>query len=89
MRTLKLYLVGLALLLSGFGLIVVGSFGEGSVSTGGFILIGPLPIIFGSGKYGGLLAALSVVAGLVTLVMVYLLLRRVWVGRPPETTLDR
>ncbi len=81
MRALKLYLFGLALLLSGIVLIALGSFGEGNVSSGGFVLIGPIPIVFGSGKYGGFLAVLSVVAGLVMLVTVYVVVRGARVGR--------
>jgi len=45
------------------------SAGEGSVSTGGFILIGPFPIAFGSGPNGPLLSILAVVLGILMLVL--------------------
>ncbi len=86
MLSTRLYLFGLALLLSGLVLITVGSFQGGNVSAGGFVLIGPFPIVFGSGKYGGLLAVLSVVAGFVMLVMVYVALRGARAGRTQERT---
>ncbi len=86
MLTKKLYPFGLALLLGGLVLITVGSFQGGNVSAGGFVLIGPFPIVFGSGKYGGFLAVLSVVAGLIVLVMVYVALRGARAGRTPERT---
>jgi len=89
MLTTKLYLIGLALLFGGFALIAVGSFGGGNSSAGGFVLIGPIPILFGGGKYGGFLAILSVAGGLVMLLMVYLLLRSGQGWRTRETTTDK
>ena len=72
----KLYAVGVVLLFLGFAMIVLGSFTGSNASVGGFVLIGPVPIVFGSGKDAGLLAILSVAAGLITIVMVYLMLRQ-------------
>ena len=72
----KLYAVGVALLFLGFAMIVLGSFTGSNASVGGFVLIGPIPIVFGSGKDAGLLAILSVAAGLITIAMVYLTLRQ-------------
>jgi len=73
----KLYAVGVVLLFLGFAMIVLGSFTGSNASVGGFVLIGPVPIVFGSGKDAGLLAILSVAAGLITIVMVYLMLRQI------------
>jgi len=58
-------LVELGALLVGAGLVLLawGSAGQGNLSTGGFILIGPLPIVFGSGSNGWKLALLSVLLG--------------------------
>ncbi len=56
-------MVGMLVILAGFGLIVGGSLGQGNVSTGGVIFIGPFPIVFGSGPAGWDLALLSVVIG--------------------------
>ena len=72
----KLYAVGVVLLFLGFALIVLGSLTGSNATVGGFVLIGPIPIVFGSGKDAGLLAILSVAAGLITIVMVYLMLRQ-------------
>ena len=72
----KLYAVGVVLIFLGFAMIVLGSFTGSNASVGGFVLIGPVPIVFGSGKDAGLLAILSVAAGLITIVMVYLMLRQ-------------
>ena len=71
-----MYAVGVVLLFLGFAMIVLGSFTGSNASVGGFVLIGPVPIVFGSGKDAGLLAILSVAAGLITIVMVYLMLRQ-------------
>lgn len=71
-----MYAVGVVLIFLGFAMIVLGSFTGSNASVGGFVLIGPVPIVFGSGKDAGLLAILSVAAGLITIVMVYLMLRQ-------------
>lgn len=55
--------LGLIIFLAGFGLLVVGSLGQGNVSTGGVVFIGPVPIVFGSGPGGWSLALTSVVIG--------------------------
>jgi len=49
--------------LVGFGLVLAGSAGQGNVSTGGVILIGPFPIAFGSGPSGLALVLVSTVIG--------------------------
>ncbi|TLY16435.1 MAG: DUF131 domain-containing protein [Thaumarchaeota archaeon] len=72
----KLYAVGVVLLFLGFAMIVLGSFSGSNASVGGFVLIGPVPIVFGSGRDAGLLAILSVVAGLIVIAMVYLTFRQ-------------
>jgi uncharacterized membrane protein len=67
-----LYAVGVVILLLGFMLVFLGSFSGGNASVGGFVLIGPLPIVFGSGRDSGLLAILSVVAGIIMIVLFYM-----------------
>ena len=59
----RLLMVGALIILAGFALIVAGSSGEGGVSAGGVVFIGPFPIAFGSGPGGGYLALASVVIG--------------------------
>ena len=68
----KLLALGLIIFLAGFGLLFVGAAGQGSVSTGGVVFIGPFPIVFGSGPGGGTLALLSVVIGGVMLALLLL-----------------
>ena len=82
----KLYAVGVVLLFLGFAMIVLGSFSGSNASVGGFVLIGPVPIVFGSGKDAGLLAIRSVAAGLITIAMVYLTLRQTRRMGTPEPT---
>jgi len=67
--------VGIALLFLGVAFIVMGSLTSGGVSTGGFILIGPLPIVFGSGSNGQILGLLSIALGLLMILLLYLGLR--------------
>ena len=71
----KLLTLGFLLIVAGFAVLFLGSTGQGSVSTGGVIFVGPFPIVFGSGPGGGELALLSVVIGGV---MVALLLLWGW-----------
>jgi uncharacterized membrane protein len=71
MNPARLTLVGFAIIFAGFLVVALGaSVGSGgSSSSGGFILIGPVPIVFGSGPNSG---ALAVVALVITVAMVAL-----------------
>jgi len=81
-----LYAVGVLLLFLGFATIVLGSFTGTNATAGGFVLIGPIPIVFGSGKDAGLLAILSLAAGLIMVGMVYLTFRQTrGMGTPDPT----
>ena len=68
----KLLLLGSLIFLAGFGLIVIGAIGQGNVSTGGVVFIGPFPIVFGSGPGGSVLALMSVLLGAVMVVLLLL-----------------
>ena len=57
---LLLLLPGGCFVFLGFAMIVLGSFTGSNASVEGFVLIGPVPIVFGSGKDAGLIAILSV-----------------------------
>ncbi len=59
----KLLWLGIAALMAGMVLVVAGSAGQGNVSTGGVVFIGPFPLVFGSGPEGWQLALASVVIG--------------------------
>ena len=69
--TTRLLIIGLVIVLIGMALLLVGSMEGGNVSTGGFVLIGPFPMVFGSGTNGSQLALLAVVTGIVILVLVF------------------
>jgi len=69
MRPLFL-VVGVALIFVGLVVVSASSVG-GSASTGGFVLIGPIPIAFGSGTNGSLLSVLAVVLGIVMLALLF------------------
>jgi len=68
----KLLWLGLTVLLAGFVLLAAGSTGQGNVSTGGVVFIGPFPFAFGSGPEGWQLALASVVIGGVMIVLLVL-----------------
>jgi uncharacterized membrane protein len=89
MNQARLTLVGVAIIFVGFLVVALGaSLGSGgSSSSGGFILIGPIPIVFGSGPGSGVLAAVAVVIT-VAMVAVYLLSFLFWrSGRRREAEL--
>jgi uncharacterized membrane protein len=69
-------LVGLLILLAGFGLLLIGSASQGSASAGGVVFIGPFPLVFGSGPSGPSLALISVVIGGVMVALLLLWGRR-------------
>ena len=78
MNPARLTLVGFAIIFAGFLVVLGASLGSGgSTSTGGFILIGPIPIVFGSGPGSGMLAAVALVITVATVVL-YLLSFFLW-----------
>jgi uncharacterized membrane protein len=81
MNPVRLVWLGVAIIVVGFLVVALGAVGSGgSVSSGGFILIGPIPIVFGSGPHSGMLAVIGLVAT-VAMVGVYLLSFFVWRSR--------
>ncbi len=66
----------MAVVIVGMALLSLGSLSQGNVSTGGFIIVGPFPIVFGAGAQGGFLALLSVVLGLLMIFLLYLGFRK-------------
>ena len=68
--------VGVLIILAGFALVIAGSFGQGNVSTGGVVFIGPFPIVFGSGPGGWSLALGSVVIGAIMVILLFVWGRR-------------
>ena len=72
---MDLAFLGLALVLVGFGIVaiaLVSSGGRGEVKGGGVILVGPVPIVFGSdAKWATVAIVLAIV--LVVLSLIYYL----------------
>lgn len=64
-----LFVVGIVVVLAGFALVALGTASQGNASSGGFILVGPFPIVFGTGGNGPQLAALSVIVGLILVIL--------------------
>lgn len=61
----RLLAVGILLVVVGMAVVFLGSASEGVASTGGFVLIGPIPIVFGTGPNGGQIAILALAAGII------------------------
>lgn len=73
-----LFLVGFSLIFAGVILLVVSSFiSDNTASTGGIIIVGPIPIIIGSGRHGPFLILLAVVLTVFCLVLFFLMHRQV------------
>jgi uncharacterized membrane protein len=75
----RLSLLGIGIVFVGFVVLAVGASqgSGGSSSTGGFILIGPFPIVFGSGPNSGMLAEVGLVIT-VAVVALYLVSLFIW-----------
>ncbi|MEB3774429.1 MAG: DUF131 domain-containing protein [Desulfurococcales archaeon] len=78
----ELVVAGFILILLGFSLLIIGSLlkarGSAEVESGGVIVIGPIPIIFGSSDRAAVIAA---VLGLVIMILVFIMMiyfRRVY-----------
>jgi uncharacterized membrane protein len=70
--------LGFAVVIIGVFLLVIGSLQGGSEFTGGFVLIGPFPIVFGTGPNGGELAILSIVVGGIMILLFLFLIQRIF-----------
>ncbi|EEB73829.1 conserved hypothetical protein [Thermococcus sp. AM4] len=78
MRGETLVLTGIVLIFTGFLLVFIGTLISalgGDVEGGGVIMIGPIPIVFGTGR-GATLAALLAVVLMVLWIIGALLARR-------------
>ena len=73
MNSTNLASLGVLIIFAGFLVVILGAFlgPGGSSSSGGFILIGPIPIVFGSGPNSGVLASVAVAIS-AAMVAVYL-----------------
>ncbi len=79
MNPARLVGLGIAIIFVGFLVVALGTFtgNGGSSSSGGFILIGPIPIVFGSGPGSGMLATVALLIT-VAMVVVYLMSFYFW-----------
>jgi uncharacterized membrane protein len=75
-RLLTLLLAGISLVFVGIAIIVVAAIVLGSGSVGGVILIGPIPIIFGTGPDALWLILISVILSIISIVLFLVLNRR-------------
>jgi uncharacterized membrane protein len=76
-RLLGFLLLGIILVFVGIGVLVAASVvWGGSGSFGGIILIGPIPIIFGSGPDVSWLIAISLILTIVSLALFLIMNRR-------------
>jgi uncharacterized membrane protein len=80
MNLSRLYAAGFLLIVTGIGIVVLGTLSSTStsVSLGGAVFIGPFPIVFGSGPGSWLFALTALIIAAVMVVTFYLsiLLRR-------------
>jgi uncharacterized protein (TIGR00304 family) len=85
MKSSRLLSMGLVLIFVGFFVVFLGALTSagagGPASSGGFILIGPIPIVFGNGPDSGLLAQVGLA---ITLVMVAIYLASFFFSRPEK-----
>jgi uncharacterized membrane protein len=79
MNASRLLSLGIVLIFVGFFVVATGALSStgGSSSSGGFILIGPIPIVFGNGPSSGMLATVGL-AITVVMVVFYLLSFFLW-----------
>ncbi len=77
-RFIAVLMIGFAILIAGFALIIISSLaGGGSANVGGVIFIGPFPIVFGAGPDAIWLVLISLVISVVMIVIFVLMRRKV------------
>ncbi len=75
-RFIAVLMIGFAIVIAGFALIVISSLvGGGSANVGGVIFIGPFPIVFGAGPDAVWLILISLVISVV-MIVIFVLMRR-------------
>ena len=76
-RFLTLFFIGFFIILVGIIIMVVASLlFEGIGSIGVFILIGPIPIVFGAGPEATWLALFAIILGILCTVLFFILRRK-------------
>ncbi len=73
---LVLFFIGFFIILAGIIFLVIAALSsEGSTSFGGFVLIGPFPIVFGGGPGAPWLVLFAIILGVLSLIM-FLIMRK-------------
>ena len=73
-----LLLLGFALIVIGIGIVILASvFSDGTASFGGFIFIGPFPIVFGAGPSSIWLVAIAIATVALSIIMFVILHKKV------------
>jgi uncharacterized membrane protein len=77
-RSIILFFIGFFIILVGIIITVAAAllFGGGSAGIGGFILIGPFPIVFGVGPEAPWLALFAIILGILSVILFLVLWRR-------------
>jgi uncharacterized membrane protein len=79
-RSIILFFIGFFIILVGVVITVSAALlfggGRGSASIGGFILIGPFPIVFGAGPEAPWIALIAIILGILTIILFLVLWRR-------------
>jgi len=76
---MRLTIAGLFLIFAGMLIVILGSLiysSQTSFSFGGFVLIGPIPVLFGGGRYGLILSLISLVLGILMVLLTYIYVKR-------------
>jgi uncharacterized membrane protein len=77
-RLVLLFIVGFFIIALGIAIIAVAVvLSGGSASVGGFILVGPIPIVFGAGPGATWLVLFAIILGITSLVVLLMMRRRV------------
>jgi uncharacterized membrane protein len=79
MNSTNLASLGMLIIFAGFLVVIIGAIlgAGGPSSVGGFILIGPIPIVFGSGPNSSMLASAALAISAVV-VAIYLVSFFIW-----------
>ena len=73
-----LFFTGFFIILVGMIFLLVAAFSsEGSVSFGGFVFIGPFPIVFGGGPEAQWLVLFAIILGVLSLIMFFIIRKSV------------
>lgn len=74
-----LFILGFFIVLVGIIILIAAAmlYSDGSVNFGGFILIGPFPIVIGAGQQAPLMAVFAIILGVISIIMFLVLRRRI------------